>query len=332
VTLQCKSKIAAGQTSSEPLAPATCARIFTGSLLPPGADAIVMQEDVTADGESIPFVEPVKPLENVRLRGEDVRKGSVLVRKGERLTSTRISLLTATGHDHISVHRPCNVALLATGAELVESGNPLKPGQIYESNRAMLGPMLSQIGAQVHALPIVRDDLAATTKAFEKAFATTDAVISIGGVSVGEFDFVKEAFRALGGAVDLWQIAMRPGKPFVFGQWHGKPLFGLPGNPVSAFVTFLLLVQPALRKMQGATNSANATLPGELQEPVSNRTDRRHFLRVRWTNGKVHLAGAQKSHMIGSLAQANALLDVAPGAQLEAGSRVDVLLWELPEN
>jgi molybdopterin molybdotransferase len=333
VILQCIARIAAGEHLSSPISAGQCARVFTGSMMPEGADAVVMQEDVVlADGGGIRFVEAAKPLENVRLRGEDVRKGSKIVSAGEKLTAARLGLLAASGHASASVHRGCRVALLATGSELSEPGVELRPGGIYESNRTMLGAFLAPLKCGIDDHPIVRDDLQSTIAALRTAFGSADLVVSSGGVSVGEYDFVKQAFQALGGSVDLWQIAMRPGKPFTFGQVNGKFLFGLPGNPVSAFVTFLLLVRPAILKMHGARNYGQAMIEGELAESIVNRGDRRHFVRVRFENGKIYPAGGQKSHMIGSLSQANALLDVAPGAELKAASRAKVILWELPQS
>jgi molybdopterin molybdotransferase len=331
VSLRCSTRIAAGQGSGEPISPGTCARVFTGSALPVGADGVVMQEDVTAEGGTILFPESVRPLENVRLRGEDLRKGAVVLRAGEKLNPARIGVLAATGYSSVKIHRPCKISLLATGNELVEPGAELEFGQIYESNRTMIAALLQQLKAEVQISPIVPDDLPETTAALRKAFQTGDIVISSGGVSVGEYDFVKDAFRELGGSVDLWQIAMRPGKPFTFGQIGGKFLFGLPGNPVSAFVTFVVLVRPAILKLHGATTNIDTTLPGELAEPISNRGDRRHFVRVRWDNGKIHVVGPQKSHMIASLADANGLVDVPPGIQLERGSIANVLVWDLPD-
>lgn len=333
VVLRCTAKVAAGESASS-MNERSCVRLFTGSPLPAGADAVVMQEDVSVlgnDANEIRFTEPVKPFENVRLRGEDVRNGAPLVRPGEKLTATRIGLLAATGCEQLAVHQTSSITLLPTGSELREPGEPLAPGEIYESNRTLLQALLSPLGARVIKQPPIKDDLATTVAALERAFAASDAVISTGGVSVGEFDFVKEAFQRLGGTLDLWKIAIRPGKPFMFGRYGEKILFGLPGNPVSAFVTFLVLVRPAILKLHGASNLDLPTVPGELTESVRNPGDRRHFLRVRWQAGKVSPAGPQKSHMLGGLAGANGLVDVPPGAEWASGSPVTVQLWELPE-
>jgi molybdopterin molybdotransferase len=327
VTLRLKGRIAAGESSSQSVGPGECIRIFTGSKMPAGSDAVVMQEDVRAEPGEIHFSEPVQPFENVRLAGEDVRAGTVLARRTQRLTAARIGLLAAAGCGEIAVHQRSRVALLATGNELREPGVPLREGEIYESNRAMLASFLSRLGADARARPIMPDRLDETTRALEEAFAGTEVIITTGGVSVGELDFVKEAFTGLGGTIDLWRVAMRPGKPFVFGRLGGKVLFGLPGNPVSAFVTFLLFVRPAILKMQGAADFDLPWVEGEIIEPIANRGDRRHFARMRWTDGKVRPTGPQKSHMLGSLAESNALLDMPPQSSYEAGRKVQVLLW-----
>jgi molybdopterin molybdotransferase len=177
--------------------------------------------------------------------------------------------------------------------------------------------------------PLVRDSLEATTGALQTAFAECDAVVTSGGVSVGEHDFVKAALEELGGLLDFWRVKIKPGKPFVFGRLEGKPLFGVPGNPVSAMVTFLVLVRPALMQLQGAADLSELDLPvhpGVLAEPLANRGDRRHFMRVRVdAQGRVHTTGLQASHAVGPLGQANGLVDVPPEARLAAGEMVAVL-------
>jgi molybdopterin molybdotransferase len=328
--LKLLGRIGAGEVFEGAISPGTCLRLFTGSVLPRGADAIVMQEDVRAENGIIRFVESVKPFENVRLAGEDIRAGTLIQTEGEKLTAARLSLLAATGHAQVSVRRLPRVAVIATGDELVEPGEPLAAGKIYESNRTLVTALLRAVGISAKVLPLVRDDLEKTTVAFKEAFTNHDVVITTGGVSVGEFDFVKEAFTKLGGVIDHWKVAIRPGKPFVFGTLQKKFLFGLPGNPVSALVTFLVLVRPALLKMLGARETELPSVTGELMEAVANPGDRRHFVRCSWSGGKLKPAGRQASHMIGSLAEANCLIDVPPATRLDAGSNVLAYLWELP--
>jgi molybdopterin molybdotransferase len=204
----------------------------------------------------------------------------------------------------------------------------LGDGKIYESNRIALAPLLKRAGAVPQAFPLVPDNLTATHEALEEALERCDGVVTTGGVSVGELDLVKSAFEQLGGKMEFWKVAMKPGKPFVFGRRREKLLFGLPGNPVSAFATFLLLVHSAVLRWQGATNVALPTHQGVLAEPLINRGDRRHFMRIRIDEqGKVHSAGIQASHVLSSLARANGLVDVPPYTTLEAGTMAQVIQW-----
>lgn len=333
VTLHLNGRVAAGDAPAVSVQASGCVRVFTGSPLPTGADAVVMQEDTQTDSAAPDFVrvlDAAKPWENVRFRGEDVKRGAIIVRAGEKLTAGRVGLLAAAGVAQLKVFRRPVIGVLATGSELVEPGRPLTPGAIYESNRTMLAPLLERSGAVVRQYPLVTDTLAATKAALEKSFAECDGVVTSGGVSVGELDFVKEAFEELGGRLDFWKVAIKPGKPFVFGRRGEKLLFGLPGNPVSALVTFLLLVRSALWRWQGATEVLPMTSRCVLGEPMVNRGDRRHFIRVRVdSEGIVRSAGTQASHRLGSLAEANALVDVPPETTLAAGALVNVLPFDV---
>jgi molybdopterin molybdotransferase len=332
-SLRLRGKVAAGETFMSAVETGDCVRIFTGSPLPPGADAVVMQEDTRTDPaqpETVWFLDAVKPWENVRFRGEDMKHGVVAGEAGEELSAGRINLLAALGLAEVRVGKKPVTALLASGSELIEAGQPLPPGGIYESNRIGLAALLNQAGAVPKIFPLVKDTLAETRRALTAAFDDCDVIITSGGVSVGELDFIKSAFQELGGELQFWKVAIKPGRPFVFGQWRGKFLFGLPGNPVSAFVTFLLLVRPALRRWQGA---AEVNLPRQtvtLAEPLSNTGERRHFVRVRIdAAGLARSAGTQASHILSSLASANALVDVPPGTTLPVGSTVQALPWEI---
>ncbi|NDB74467.1 MAG: molybdopterin molybdenumtransferase MoeA, partial [Verrucomicrobia bacterium] len=247
-------------------------------------DAVVMQEDTRTDEarpDEVQILDRARPWENVRLRGEDVKAGTVVATPGTRLSAGHLNLLAAVGTASVRVaKRPC-VALLATGNELRAPGKPLAPGQIYESNRAMLAALLAECGAEARVFPLVPDSLNRTCNALKRAFAECDAVVTTGGASVGQLDFVKAAFVELGGSQEFWKVAIKPGKPFVFGT---------------------------------------------LAEPLVNRGDRRHFVRVRVdAAGNVHSAGTQASHMLHSLAAANGLVDVPPETTLAAGTNVRVL-------
>lgn len=333
VALKQIGRIPAGQVySGPPLDSGQCLRIFTGSPLPDGADAVVMQEDTrpAADNEdSIECLDSVKPWENVRLAGEDVKAGSKLIRDRDRLTLGRISVLSAVGVPRVVAGRRPVVGLVATGDELKQPGDELKPGEIFESNRLTLAQFVARCGGVPVSFPLVPDRLDATVEALRTAFDECDIVITSGGASVGEMDFVKEAFTALGGTQEFWKVRIKPGKPFVFGSLGGKLLFGLPGNPVSAIVTFLLLARPAIVQFQGGAATEGDFVSGVLAEPISNRGDRRHFIRVKMDeNGDVHLAGMQASHALGALIDANGLVDTPPETTLPIGEKVRVFRWD----
>jgi molybdopterin molybdotransferase len=331
VKLQLRGRVAAGEVFRGELGAGECVRLFTGSPLPAGADAVVMQEDtrVVADQAAEVLVcDPVRPGENVRLRGSDVKRLAVLAAAGSVLDPGKLSLLAATGVADVRVGQQPRVGLLATGSELSEAGSPLASGQIYESNRVALAELIRRAGGLPEVYALVSDDLAATRHALQRAVAECDVVVTSGGVSVGEMDFVKTAWEQLGGTLEFWKVAMRPGKPFVFGRWRDSYLFGLPGNPVSAFVTFLLLVRPALLRWQGATDLALPRVPGVLTEPLANPGERRHFMRVTVnSSGEVRSAGLQASHALASLAVSNGLVDLTPRCTLAKGSAVKVLCW-----
>ncbi len=323
---------AAGEVFAGEVTPGTCVRVFTGSPLPRGADAVIMQEDTRTDANTdgqVIFLDGAKPWENIRFAGEDIKAGLPTTAPGERLTTGRACLLAALGIASVPVARQPAVALLATGSELREPGQTLAPGQIFESNRLGLSAFVRHAGGLPRSFPLVPDTLSGTRDALAGAFACSDVVVTSGGVSVGEFDFVKDAFAGLGGRLDFWKVAIRPGKPFVFGQLGKKFLFGVPGNPVSALVTFFLLVRPALLRWQGARDTAPPGHPGVLAEPLVNRGDRRHFLRVTVDAlGQVRPAGVQASHFLSSMANACGLVDVPPGTTLPAGQTVRVLRWD----
>jgi molybdopterin molybdotransferase len=329
VRLRIVGRVAAGETFNGELVSGASVRLFTGSPLSRGADAIVMQEDTRLEPsrpDEVLVLEPVKPWENVRFRGEDVKRDAALMNSGEVLTVGAIALLAGLGMTHATVGRQPTVGLMATGSELKEAGESLGPGQIYESNRAAIGALVEASGAAPRMFPIVTDDLAVTRAALECGFSECDAVITCGGVSVGEMDFVKSAFEQLGGSLNFWRVAIKPGKPFVFGQLGSKFLFGLPGNPISALVTYLLMVRPALLRWQGASDLSMPIQRGVLVEPLNNPGTRRHFVRVRIdSTGEVRSAGVQASHILSSISTANGLIDVPPKMFFAAGEAVSVL-------
>ena len=332
VVLRLIGRVAAGEVFTAEVPRGSCVRLFTGSPLPRGADAVVMQEEtrVMPDNPAeVAVLSPAEVGENVRRQGEDIRQGSVLGEAGERIGFGAIALFAAAGNARLTVGQQPRVGVLATGSELTEPGEKLGPGQIYESNRILLAELIQRAGALARTFPLVPDTLGATRRALEQAFSECDMVVTSGGASVGEMDFIKQGFAEAGGDLQFWKVAIRPGRPFVFGRRKGKLLFGLPGNPVSALVTFLLLVRPALLRFQGASQLSLQMYPGVLAEPLTNPGNRRHFVRVRIDDlGKVHSAGAQASHLLSSVALANGLVDMPPEATFAAGSTVPVMKWD----
>jgi molybdopterin molybdotransferase len=297
--------------------------------MPAGADAVVMQEDTEPGSEGgIRFTDGVKPWENVRFLGEDFRVGARVLEAGQRLGPPQLALAAAAGHAEVRVHRRVRVVVVGSGDELRPPGAVLGPGQIHDSNSVLLASLFRSAGAEVVVLPVLPDRLEATMAGLDSAVSQGDLVITAGGASVGDRDFLRPAFEALGGQLEFFRVAIKPGKPVFFGSLRGAHLIGLPGNPVSAFVTAVLMALPALRRMQGAGDAGVTLSAGTLSAPLSNPGSRRHFMRVIVDEaGRVCSAGVQASHILLSLSRANGLVDVPPGTQWPAGTPVRVLRW-----
>lgn len=247
--LRVSQRVAAGH-AAQPLEPATAARIFTGAPVPPGADTVIAQEQCRQDGDWVELPAQVRPGSHIRRAGEDIRAGSQPLAAGIRLGPQHLGLAAAVGVAELSVWRPLRVAMLATGDELAMPGEPLGPGKIYNSNRFVLSALLRALGCEVLDLGIVADTLAATLAALEQGARAADLVVASGGVSVGEEDHVRAAVQRLG-SLDLWRVAVRPGKPVAFGRIGVTPFLGHPGNPLSLFVAFCLFARPLVQRMQG---------------------------------------------------------------------------------
>lgn len=279
--------IAAGHPGT-PLAPGSVARIFTGAPIPAGADAVVMQENTKVLSAGVRILEQPRAGQNIRQRGHDIRAGGTVLEAGHLLQPQDLGLLASLGSSEVEVRRPLTVAILNTGDEVVAPGQPLGPGQLYDSNSFTLDALLTRLGVRVLKLGIVADTLDATRAALREAAGKADCLISTGGVSVGDEDHVRQAVTELG-ELSLWKLAIKPGKPFSFGRVLGVPFFGLPGNPVAVFVTFVTLVRPALLKLQGATRLHAPGYRVALGFAVPEAGSRQEYLRVRL----VHRDGAQ---------------------------------------
>ena len=323
-TLPVSQRIAAGQVGAT-LTVGTAARIFTGAPLPVGADAVVMQEQVQVQGDAVTFNEVPQSGQWVRRAGFDVQAGAEVLAAGSVLGAAQLGLAASVGCASVHVRRRLRVAVLFTGDELTMPGEPLAPGRIYNANRFLLRGLLEGAGCEVVDLGQVADTLQATSNALQEAAGRADLIITSGGVSVGEEDHVKAAVQSLG-QIDLWQIAMKPGKPLAFGRVAQVPFIGLPGNPVSAYVTCVLMALPFIRACQGRSDVLPRALPmrADFEWPKADR--RREFLRVRRNaQGGLDVLPNQNSAALTSIAGADGLVDNPAGQIIQRGDVVQYL-------
>ena len=302
-------------------------RIFTGAPMPAGADAVVMQEDVTRDGDEIVVNEDVDPGQFIRRRGCDLSEGQKILAKGEGIRGATLALLASQGLTEISVGGEVSASIISTGDELARPGEKLRPGQIYESNSILLQALLQRCGAVAVSVGHCGDDADSLGKVLTAAIKNQVVIIS-GGVSVGEHDLVQRVLRSLGAKICIWRVAIKPGRPFLFGRIGECIIFGLPGNPVSAFVTFLQFVRPAILKMMGASDLDLPKVPAKLTVGLLNDGDRVHYIRGKFENGGFAPIGRQESHALFGLSQANSLLRLAAGESRKRDTIVDVQIWD----
>lgn len=305
-----------------------CVRIMTGAVMPAGTDTVIMQEHVEQRSGCIRFEATHSPGQNVRHAGEDIAKGEIVLVKGKRMTPADLGLLASVGIPEVPVHRRLRVAFFSTGDELRSIGEALDEGMIYDSNRYTLFGMLSRLGAEVVDMGVIRDVREDIFRAFAEAAACTDVIITSGGVSVGEADYVKEALEKTG-KVEFWKVAMKPGRPLAFGRVNDAYFFGLPGNPVSVMVTFYIFVQPALRRLMGEHDAETLSLKVPCTSKLHKRPGRVEYQRGILQhdgdrNYTVSKTGPQGSGILHSMTQANCLIvlsrecsGVSPGEEVQ---------------
>ncbi len=325
-TLPVQQRCFAGQTP-DPLRPGQAIRLFTGSLIPAGADTVVMQENCQEGDAGVTFASAVQPGRHIRRQGEDMRHSHVIVRRGTRLRPGHIAVLAAQGYAQAAVFRHLRVGILTTGDELVAPGQTLPAAAIYNSN----APMLASLCQGLHTAPAVlrhaRDDAQAIEQAIAELSRTCDLVLSVGGASVGEKDLVKPAIESLGGTLDLWRVRMKPGKPVALADLNDRPIVCLPGNPVSAFVVFALLVSPLIRGLQGCGQVLPPVRRGILRTDRPLGGDRDDFVRIQAAaqdDGLPVLTPhvQQSSGALSSLAWADGLARIPAGTTLQSGAEV----------
>lgn len=324
--LRVAQKIMAGAVG-DALEPGTAARIFTGAPIPPGADAVVMQESCVAEGDSVIVKQPPRREEWIRRRGSDIRAGAQILPTGKRLLPQDTGLAASVGIKWLPVYRKVRLGLFFTGDELVMPGDPLPPGRIYNSNRFTLNGLARMFGCDVRDYGIVPDSLDATREMLRRASAECDLIVTSGGVSVGDADFVKPAVEAEGSLL-MWKIAMKPGRPLAFGRVGEAAFIGLPGNPVSSFITFLIFVRPFLLKTQGISGASVRAIAARADFDWPKPDARREFLRARWNaQGGLELYPSQDSAVMTSTAWADGLVDNPAQQAIRKGDTVSFLSY-----
>ncbi len=328
--LRIDQHIFAGDAPEQPLREGYAARILTGAPIPPGCDAVEMQENTEAVDGSVRITKKVAAGAHIRRAGEDIAKGAETLPRGTFLGPGEIGVAAALGLSVLPVYRKPVVAILPTGNELVELGEPIKPGQIYNSNSVALASQVSRAGATPKIFAPVKDDPKATREAFEDAMSA-DLVLSSGGVSVGDKDYVQPALKDIGAEIVFWKVAMKPGKPLLFAQKNDTLFLGLPGNPVSSMITFELFARPALLKMQGQKDVGRVRVSVRLAEPYKKTPGRSHYLpsRIEREGNTLHAhpSKSRSSGMLSAMVGVDGLLEIpAESGPVEAGSMVSAIL------
>lgn len=310
----------------EPLESGSAMRIFTGAPMPPGADVVVMQEDVARRGDTISCSEAPRAGQHVRKAGEDLQRGAVALSRGTRLTAGGVGLAAMLDCAHVRVAVRPRVTIICTGDELRAPGDPPEPGTIAESNSFAIAAMAEACGAVAGVAPLARDRREESVRAFRAALASCDLLVTIGGVSVGDYDVVKPALEEAGATIDFWKVKIKPGKPLVWGHAGDARILGLPGNPVSAQITFGLFGNPLLRAMQGANDPLPATRHHELAEPITHSPGREGFYRATMDGDRARPLSGQSSGAATSMAWADCLIRIpADCTSVAAGTPVETI-------
>ena len=325
IRLPISQRIAAGEVG-KPLRAGSAARIFTGAPIPEGADVVIMQERVRVEGGAIVFEGPYEPHTNVRFAAEDIKKGEQILEVGTQLRAQELGVAASIGYAQLEVFKRVTVGVFFTGDELIEPGQALGPGQIYDSNRYTIVGLLKSLGCEIFDLGIVGDTFEATRAAMEEVAAKADLVITSGGVSVGEEDYIRAVVEALG-TLDMWRVKIKPGKPLAFGQVNGTPFLGLPGNPVAVFVTFCLFVSPYIKRMQGMSTPVAPSIPVQADFKWT-AGKRREFVRARLVQNSDGRTVAQIYHhqgsgVLASTSWSDGLIMIPEGVSVEPGEQVD---------
>jgi molybdopterin molybdotransferase len=335
--LRISGGVAAGYVADHAVEEGTAMRIMTGAPVPEGADSVIQVELTRSEGpdsEWVEILDAVSPGNNIRPAGEDMLRGQTVLQQGSEIGPWEIGVLATLGWANVPVIRRPRVAILGTGDEVIDVNEPLRPGKIRNSNSYLLEAAVRRVGAVPHRLGVARDTVESLREKFSEAIQY-DLIITSGGVSVGDFDLVKN-IMAEQGQINFWRINMRPGKPVAFGHIHGVPLLGLPGNPVSAAVTFELFSRPVIRKMMGHTRLVRPQVDVVVEDGVSDHAMRRHYVRARveWRDGRfiAHTTGNQGSHIMTSLLNVNALVIVPEGGvELHPGDSAKAMMLDWPE-
>ncbi|MBL6636923.1 MAG: molybdopterin molybdenumtransferase MoeA [Planktomarina sp.] len=309
----CEGRSAAGEAFAGRIMPGQALRIFTGAALPDGADTVVLQEDVRMEAGRLLVTGPLRAEANARAAGEDMQQGAQIFPAGHQLRPEDLGVMVAAGLGEVSVYKPLKVAVISTGAELRAPGQAARVDQIFDANRPMLSAVLRRWGMEVVDMGIVPDEAGAVGAALDQAAERADVIITSGGASAGDEDHMSAVLRA-GGGMALWRIAVKPGRPLALGVWSGVPVFGLPGNPVAAFVCTLIFARPALLQMAGAGFQVPQALHVPAAFSKSKKAGRREYLRARLRNGAAHVFASEGSGRVSGLSWAEGLVELPDAA------------------